>query len=106
MYTVPASNRDGATSDTHPPAGKPGMRDASFVSHVLPPSFETLAVPSSDPVYSTPASFGDSASDTIVGQFEMPSLRAIVIWLPYNPITFVSVRSALVVRSALTATHE
>ena len=49
-YTVPASKREGTTSETQAPLGNPDMRSASVLSHVFPPSLDTLTTPSSVPV--------------------------------------------------------
>src|SRR6185437_5430243 len=105
-YTVPASYREGSTFDTHAPGTNPGMRVASVLSHVLPPSRDTLTVPSSVPAEYSPACFGDSAKLTIVGQALMPSSLAMRISLPFTPVVTICSRSASVVRSGLTAVHE
>src|SRR3990172_10850654 len=53
-----------------------------------------------------PARFGDSASDTIVGQAEVPSLRAMVMSLFLTPIVTIWLRSAAWVRWALIGTND
>ena len=48
------------------PFGMPGTLSITFVQ-TRPPSRDTWRLPSSVPAYITPARFGDSANDTIVG---------------------------------------
>ena len=67
------------------PSARPAILSMTFV-HVLPPSRVTARLPSSVPAYRTPARFGDSANETIVGHAGMPSFFAMLISLPLTPI--------------------
>ena len=88
------------------PSGSPAAGRVMFV-HVLPPSCDMLTTPSSVPVKYTPACFGDSASETIVGHCEMPSLRDDAdLAAAARPSSRCSSRSAFVVRSGLITVHE
>src|SRR5262249_39719861 len=80
------------------PFGRLGMFAVTFV-HARPPSRDTCTFPSSVPAYITPARFGDSANDTIVGHAWMPSFLAIVTSLPFKPIVTTSSLLTLFVRS-------
>src|SRR5262249_48468104 len=81
------------------PFGRFGILAVTLVQ-LRPPSRDTCTFPSSVPAYITPARFGDSANEMIVGHAWMPSFLAIVISLPLRPIVTMSSRLAFEVRSA------